>query len=223
MTILSTTKIIICGAIEEEIQSLLPKDINIEVIDSDHHRTPKMLGSILQDAIDDSDDEIDTIILGYGLCSLALVGLKANQSKLIIPRVDDCIALLLGSTEAYKQQTSKEPGTYYLTKGLMDAGITPFEEHEQLISKYGKEQAEFMTNLLLNNFKRLVFINNQNNNSEHYCNLSRSSAKQFGLRFEEITGTNQYFKKLLFGPWDDDFVIIMPYHKITYLDFKNNK
>jgi hypothetical protein len=223
MTIPPTTKIIICEVLKEEIKSLIPPNISLEILNANYHLNPKKLHFYLQHAIDTTDEQVDTIILGYGLCSMAILGLKANRSKLIIPRIDDCIALFLGSMLAYKEQQQKEPGTYYLTKGWIKAGITPLEEHTQLIQRYGKEQAMFMTNLVLKNFKRLIYIKNTNCSTEHFCKYSHHFADQFKLKFEEIIGSDKYFRKLLFGPWDDDFLIIEPGNEIVYSDFMTTK
>ena len=71
-------------------------------------------------------DEVDVIILGYGLCSRGVVGLRTDKSTLVVPRVDDCIAIFLGSTAAYREQGMQEPGTYYLTKGWIEVGDSPW-------------------------------------------------------------------------------------------------
>jgi len=55
-----------------------------------------------------------------------------------VPRVDDCIAIFLGSRAAYADQCHQEPGTYYLTKGWIEVGDTPFAEHERLVERYGR-------------------------------------------------------------------------------------
>jgi hypothetical protein len=35
-------------------------------------------------------------------------------------------------------------------------------------------------------------------------------AAQFNLRYEEIEGSGALVKKLIYGPWDEDFVILPP-------------
>ena len=62
---------------------------------------------------------------GYGLCSQGVIGVRANDCTLVVPRVDDCIAIFLGSASAYKKQSRTEPGTYYLTKGWIEVGESP--------------------------------------------------------------------------------------------------
>jgi hypothetical protein len=114
---------------------LLPEGVTYEVLDFGLHLTPEKLRDQLQEAIDGASAEADTIILGYGLCSMAVVSLKANGCTLVIPRVDDCIAIFLGSRAAYQKQFGQEPGTYYLTKGWVEVNDTPFAEYEQLVEK----------------------------------------------------------------------------------------
>ena len=116
---------------------LLPADVSHEVLDFGLHLRPEKLREALQARIDQASQDADVLLLGYGLCSMAVVGLQARSAHLVIPRVDDCIAIFLGSCAAYKLQARQEPGTYYLTKGWIEAGDTPFEEHKQLVEKYG--------------------------------------------------------------------------------------
>ncbi|MGZ9166626.1 MAG: DUF1638 domain-containing protein [Anaerolineales bacterium] len=92
----------------------------------------------MQEKIDQASQHADVLLLGYGLCSMAVVGLHATTSHLVIPRVDDCIAIFLGSCKAYKEQSQQEPGTYDLTKGWIEAGDTPFQENHRLVEKYGE-------------------------------------------------------------------------------------
>ena len=108
----SRTKIIACATVIEEMFPLLPEGMTYEILDFGLHLTPEKLRDKLQEKIDTASVEADTIILGYGLCAMAVVGLKATKCTLVVPRVDDCIAIFLGSYAAYKYQASQEPGTY---------------------------------------------------------------------------------------------------------------
>lgn len=213
-------KVIACATVIEEMLPLLPPDITYEVLDFGLHLHPGNLRQTLQAAIDTASAEADILILGYGLCSLAVVGLKATTCALVAPRVDDCIAIFLGSRAAYKEQTSKEPGTYYLTKGWIEVSDTPFEEYRRLVERYGQKQAERMIKLVLKNYTRLGFIDTGQYEQDHYREYARRMAEQFGLRYEEIPGSTALIQKMLNGPWDDDFVVVRPGETITYAHFK---
>jgi hypothetical protein len=213
-------KVIACATVIEEMLPLLPEGMTCEVLDFGLHLTPEKLRNKLQEAIDAASAEADTVILGYGLCSMAVVGLKATGCTLVVPRVDDCIAIFLGSHAAYREQAGQEPGTYYLTKGWIEVNDTPFAEYDRLVECYGPEQADRMIKLTLKNYTRLAFIDTGHYEQERYRECARRMAKQFGLRYEEIPGSKALIKKMLYGPWDDDFLIARPGETISYADFK---
>lgn len=214
-------RVIACATVIEEMLPYLPEDVPNEVLDFGLHLNPGALKAVLQEKIDQASKDAEVLLLGYGLCSMAVVGLKAAEATLVIPRTDDCIAIFLGSCNAYKEQSRKEPGTYYLTKGWIEVGDTPFDEHKQLIEKFGKEKAERMTQLLLRNYKRLAFINTGNYDTERYREISKQIAEEFGLNFEEIQGSSSLVEKMISGPWDSEFLVIQPGQTVLYQDFVN--
>ena len=216
-------KLIACAAVIEEMLPFIPPRMNYEVLDFGLHTDPKSLKISLQNALDSSDPDIETILLGYGLCSQAVVGLRSGSRTLIIPRVDDCIAIFLGSVAEYQKQYSAIPGTYYLTKGWIESGDTPFSEYDILVKHYGEQIAQRITNKFLKNYTRLAFINTSNNKLEDYRERARSLAGRFNLHYEEIQGSDTIIKKMLYGPWNDGFVVVPPGKTISFLDFRKNK
>jgi hypothetical protein len=211
--------VIACATVLEEMLPFLPPDVSSETLDFGLHLRPQALKKSLQEKIDQASQHADVLLLGYGLCSMAVVGLRATTAHLVIPRVDDCIAIFLGSCNAYREQARKEPGTYYLTKGWIEAGDSPFSEYERLVEKYGEAKAKWMTQLLLKNYTRLGFINTGQYEIDRYRDYARKTAEQFNLRFEEIEGSPALVRKMIFGPWDDEFLIVEPGQTIQYTDF----
>lgn len=209
-------RVIACATVIEEMRSFLPPDVPHEVLDFGLHLNPHELKRVLQEKIDIASQDAEVVILGYGLCSMAVVGLKATTATLVVSRSDDCIAIFLGSCAAYKQQASKEPGTYYLTKGWIEVGDSPFSEHEKLVAKYGETKALRMMKLTLKNYTRLAFINTGNYDIDRYRDYARQASEKFDLRYEEIDGSPALVKKMIAGPWDDEFVVVSPGETITY-------
>jgi hypothetical protein len=214
--------VIACATVIEEMLPHLPPEVRYQVLDFGLHVNPGALRDALQKAIDAASETADWILLGYGLCSQAVVGLRANGCTLVVPKVDDCIALFLGSGEAYREQVLSAPGTYYLTKGWIEAGDTPFDEYDRLVEQYGEEKARWLMTLILKNYTRLALINTGQYELEHYRDYSRRTAERFGLRYEEIPGSDVLIRQLLHGPWDGDFVIARPGETIFYLDFRES-
>jgi hypothetical protein len=206
----SRTLVMACATVIEEMLPLLPDGMAHQIFDFGLHVNPAKLHNALQEAIDAVSGQYDTIILGYGMCAQAIIGIKANGCQLVVPRVDDCIAIFLGSRSAYSAQCRTEPGTYYLTKGWIEVGDTPFSEHEQTVERYGKERAEYIYKMMMGNYKRLALINTGQYELEKYRAYTRQTAERFGLRYEEIEGSDSLVKQMLFGPWDDEFVVLEP-------------
>ena len=217
------TKVIACATVIEEMLPLMPSELAYEVLDFGLHLIPGSLKARLQEAIDIAcQDGYDTVILGYGLCSMAVVGLQTRTATIVIPRVDDCIACFLGSREAYTAQNKKEPGTYYLTKGWIEVSDTLLDEYNRTAAKYGEARAERIMKVMLAHYKRLVYIDTGTENQDYYREYARKVADRFDLQFEEVKGSNNLIYRTLFGPWDGDFVVAYPGQTIQYTDFKTS-
>jgi hypothetical protein len=160
-------------------------------------------------------------VLGYGLCSRAVVGLRSGGRRLIIPRVDDCIAIFLGSDTEYRKQHRSSPGTYYLTKGWIEVGSSPFADYSALEDRYGEKKAQHLMSRMLKNYTRLALINTGQEKMEYYRGYTRQQAAKFGLVYEEILGSNALVKKMIYGPFEADFVIVPPGGTVSFADFKS--
>ena len=215
----ATVMLLACATVIEEMVSHLPPGISYQVLDFGLHVDPKALKRTLQETIDAVPPSVETILLGYGLCSMAVVDLSSDRCRLVVPRVDDCIAIFLGSSAAYQAQRDAAPGTYYVTKGWIEAGDLPFAEYDRLVATYGEEKAGWLMDQMLNNYTRLALINTGQYALDRYRDYCHRTAARFGLSFEEIPGSDALVRKMLHGPWDDAFVVAPPGHVITFLDF----
>ena len=213
-------RVIACEAVAEELRSLLPAQVDCQVFDFGLRVNPNGLTHALQEAIDDIPASIKAVSLGYGLCSQAVAGLRSNQATLIVPRVDDCIGIFLGSHEAYRRQAATSPGTYYLTKGWIEAANGLFAEYDQLVARYGEDRAAWLMDKMLAGYTRLALINTGQYNLDRYRSYARKTAERFNLCYEEIMGSTALLRKLVRGPWDEDFVVVPPGRAITVSHFR---
>jgi hypothetical protein len=214
----ATVKVIACATVIEEMAPRMPETMAREVMDFGLHFRPGGLTQALQEVIDRSEG-FQTILLGYGLCSNGVVGLRATTARLVVPRVDDCIAIFLGSRDEYQRQHEAEPGTYFLTKGWIEAKDAPLDGINDLIGKYGEAKAERIMRLMLKNYTRLMFIDTGAYELEHYREFAKENARRFDLRYEEFEGKPDLVEKLLYGPWDEECVVVEPGEEITYQMF----
>ena len=139
------TIMIACKVFESMLDTILPDGLfdRISYLDYGLHRVPDRLTHTVQEEIDAVENP-SLIILGYGLCGNGLKGIQSRQHTLLIPRTDDCIAILLGSYRSYIQKFEDEPGTYYLSKGWLEAGSDPLKEYHEVRDKYGENDAQWI-------------------------------------------------------------------------------
>ena len=221
------TVIIACRVLQSMLQELMPAQAAEKAIFMDYglHRQPGKMTRELQEKIDGVETP-SLILLGYGLCGKGLAGIKSGKHTLKIPRVDDCIAILLGSRKAYRREFSAVPGTYYLSKGWLESGSYPLKEYEEYVDKYGAEKTKWIMDQQYRNYERLVLVGHTQNDLETYRPQAQEVARyceQWGMRYEEMLGSDEYVRRLLavgeISDHSEDFVIIPPGGEIRQEQF----
>jgi hypothetical protein len=192
--------VIACKVFQDLVEHHLPERLagKITFLDYGLHRVPNNLRWSIQEAID-SVDEPSLIVLAYGLCGNGLHGIKAGEHTLLIPRADDCIAILLGSYKEYIREFEDHPGTYYLTKGWLESGSDPLKEYHQAVEKYGEESAAWIMDQQYQHYRRIVLVAHNQEDLDKYRSRAMEVAeycKRWGMTYEERLGSEDYLKGL---------------------------
>jgi hypothetical protein len=224
-----------CQVLQDLLSELLPDGLAQQVIFMDYglHRVPGKMAGALQEVLDGLA-EPSWVVLGYGLCGTGLKGLKAGPHTLLVPRVDDCITLLLGSYGAYMREFQAVPGTYYLSKGWLESGSHPLKEYHEYVPRYGEKEAMWIMDQQYQHYERLVFVAHEQADLETYRPQALEVARfceRWGMRYEEILGSDGYLQRLIElaeklasnGDYasvvDKDFLIIPPGGEIRQESF----
>jgi hypothetical protein len=225
-----------CQVLQDLLVCLMPEDLAHEMIFLDYglHRVPSKMAGTLQEVIDDIQ-EPSLVVLGYGLCGNGLQGIRSGKHTLLAPRVDDCIALLLGSYRAYIREFEAEPGTYYLSKGWLESGSHPLKEYEEYVPRYGSEQAMWIMDQQYQHYQRLVLVAQSQADLEAYRPQAKAVARfceRWGMRYEELLGSDGYVRQLVqlvlsyveavataLDGADGDFVVVPPGGEIHQQQF----
>ena len=91
--------VITCEVLRLEMEKLIDgRDIGLEVVEAALHRTPRKRPQRLNEIVRKAEEGgAREIIMGYGLCSHGLNGLRCGGRSLKIAKCHDCLGLLLGS------------------------------------------------------------------------------------------------------------------------------
>ena len=207
-----------CKVFEGLIEARLPSDDQMSFIYVDWlHTFPKDLNECLQAEID-KIEEPSLIIMGYGLCGNGLDNLEARQHTLVVPKADDCIAIIMGSREEYLRQFTANPGTYYITKGWVEIGGDPLSEYEDYVERYGEKKAKRVMDIQYQNYKRLMFVAYDPDDFETFRPRTQAIAEycsQWGMVYEEYLGNDDFFNQIAAisqnsKPIPEEFIVVPP-------------
>lgn len=205
--------------------------VDIEFVRKGLHglKTEQMVED-LQKRIDATDPKVyKAILLGYARCNDGVVGLRARDIPLVIPRAHDCITLFMGSRQRYREYFDKHPGTYFRTSGWIERDFASEDgimkqlgldgTFEQYVEKYGREDAEMIMQFVgswQKNYDRLTYIDTGVAGELDYEELTRREAKDKGWQFDKLVGDLSLLEKMLDGQWDaEDFVVVQPGQRIA--------
>ncbi len=200
--------------------------VDVVLMEQGLHDEPDRLRTEVQKALDNTLDiqgrAYDASLLGYGLCSNGIVGLSA-KIPIIVPRGHDCITLLLGSKDKYKEYFDSHRGVYWYSPGWIESGKQPSKErYEKLLEeykeKYGEDNAQYLMDVeqsWIKEYSWATFIDWGLSDSSEYKNYTKRCAKFLHWKYDELKGSPELMQKLIDGDWDEDeFLVVKPGQKI---------
>lgn len=207
-----TVKIIACEVMKEELLAVrTEEEVEYEFISMGLHLYPKKLHNELQRILDESLG-YSKIILAFGLCGGATRNIRAADSPLLIPKVHDCLPILLGSKNSYEYVSQQEKGTFYLSTGWMISEKNILSEHQRVCEKYGEKKAQRILTRMYDSYKKVLFIHTGCKEEDVTLRESRQIAELLNLTYSEMQGEDTYLQKIVNGPWhEEDFAHIPPF------------
>jgi hypothetical protein len=211
-------KLIACEVMHRELMELIRQSgiqVDLETLELGLHLYPAKLHQRLQDAIlNVSAEDYDTILLAFGLCGGAAKGLNTGSVPVIMPRVHDCVPVLLGSIQRFNELREKVPGTFYLTRGLLEGEKSILGEYQSYCKKYGETKALKLYRAMYRNYTRLLYVKTTEPEDGASVQKALESAQRLDLSYEETDWDGNYLKQLIAGPWDTELFITVPPHRV---------
>lgn len=208
------TVMVCCRTIEQEIALAAARtgtDYPKIWLESGLHNVPVQLTTRLQQELDRLPEDTERVLLGFGYCGNSLAGLRTGGFELIVPRVDDCITLMLGSYTR-RLQITKEEGTYFLTEGWLKGERNIWEEFLHARKRYGEKRARQIFRAMLAHYKRLAIVDTGAYDLRELLPTTEMIAEELGLRHQLLPGSLTLLETLLTGPWEEQSFLIVPPH-----------
>lgn len=161
---------------------------------------------------------IDRVLMAFTTCGSTMVGLRTGNFELVIPRVDDCLSLLMGSME-YRKAALKGGFGIFVTEGWMNHEKSAEAELDRIQRTYPPERAERVIRAMYGNFDSLNVIDTGSFDVNALLPRTRKLAQQLNLTHRIVQGTTAYLEQLLQGPYDPArFIVIPPHTTVTEAD-----
>ena len=203
--------IIACGTLKRELLAVMERTgctYPVRWLEPGQHNRKDARRAEIQKALDACGDH-DTVLLAMTLCGGCTEGLQTYNFRLVLPRCQDCVTLLLGSREARREH----PGTYFLTEGWLSGKDNIRNEYARAVEKHGQHRAQRIFSAMLANYQHMAFVDTGCGDASRPI---QELAECFGLSYTRIPGTLSYLEDLLSGNWDANrFVVLEPNSILT--------
>ena len=230
--------IVACRILSRELNYLASQSgnqIDITWLGRGLHNTPDQLRKKLNGTIDGLYEQLesralehrpDYIVLGYGLCSNAVVGVRCTDIPIVVPRTDDCIALFMGSQKRYLEEFAKAGGTYWLNSGWIEhsARLINGEDMKrrrwlEYAEKFGEDNADYLIEVESSweqNYTTLGYIRSSVYDSPSNREMTACEAKKKGWELNEIDDDLRLLRMMVDGTWnEEEFLILKPGERIA--------
>jgi hypothetical protein len=228
-------KLICCEVFMREMCLAIAKTENIvdpEFTPKDAHEKPDYLRRLIQNGIDavSVSEGYDAVLLGFGLCGNSTAGIKARSIPLVIPRAHDCCTIFLGGKQKFVEYFKDNLSAEWSSAGYMERGDSYLrdtdtgkllgldKDYQQLIDKYGDENAKYIWETLhpTPNTNQAIYIEVPELAHLGYLDRIKSLAKKQGKTVRVLEGDMRLIKNLVGGNWNkDEFLVVPPGKEIT--------
>lgn len=237
--------IIACRVLSRELSYLASQSenqVDITWVGRGLHNTPEKLRQHLAEVMDDLYDQLekkemdyrpDYIVLGYGLCSNGVVGLRCRDIPVVVPKTDDCIALFMGSQQRYMKEFSESNGAFWLNSGWIEQSRTVFDEDDirrrkwqEYAERFGEDNADYLMEIessWMSNYSTLGYIHSSIYDSDTNLKQACTEAEKRGWKLKEVDDDLRMLRMMVDGTWNErEFLILRPGERIE-ADYLGNK
>ncbi|MDR1175652.1 MAG: DUF1638 domain-containing protein [Treponema sp.] len=211
--------IVACETLKQELLAAMEKcgcDYPVTWIDAGKHTWPDKLRVSVQEAIDGIPPSLETVLLLFGFCGNAMVGIEARDHRLVMPKAADCIPLFIGSR---KERDVYGTRTYFFTEGYLNSGGSAVTDASKIYERYGEEDGLYILKKMLGHYQDFAVVDTGVFDVGAARARVENFAEPLGIPVKLIPGSLRFIGALLAGGWrGDSFLVLEPGGKISFED-----
>jgi len=214
----SAACIVACETLKQELLLVMRNlgcTLPVNWIEAGKHSSPDKLRESVQETLD-SLPPGRTVLLLFGFCGNAMVGVKAGTHTLILPKTADCIPLFIGSR---KERDSFGIDTYFFTEGYLNSQGSITYGASEMMQRYGEKRGLAILKKMLLNYRNFAVIDTGAYDVASVRDSVEQFAKHLDIPVKVIPGSLRLIKALLSGNRpEDSFLTVMPGNSIRFED-----
>ena len=213
-------RLIACEMLRDEVELVLSRTgiaLPVTWMEKGLHNSPDRLRAALQAEVDKTGPECPEILFAMACCGGAMDGLYSQSARLIVPRFDDCVRLLLAVEPGQPPQVDCR--CLYFTRAWLDSDGYLLRDFEKYREKYGPKKAKRIIDAMIGHYRGYRMIDTGAYDLAGCEAAARSDAAEFGLEYGCQRGTLRILQKLLTRQWDAEFVVAQPGEPLRQASF----
>ncbi len=216
-----STVILSCSTLSDYVeaaQKTCHTDLPVVLLDRKYHVEPSRMREHILQTISELPKEIDTVLVAMGFCGGSWQDVTV-QKKLVIPRVDDCVSLVMTTNDIVNPNT-KQMGHMYVFGGESE-GFSIGGIYESLMKEHAPEKAQSIFDMMFENYRNVDIVDTgiYDCYDPSFVETVQRDADRIHAELNYVPGSNLLLEKLVSGRWDDQFFIVNPKTRITQGDF----
>ena len=198
-------------------------DYPVFTVDRALHLEPEQMKAAVTRTIDGLPEEYDTVLVSMGFCGGVWHDVIAPR-RLVIPRVDDCISLLLHTDDQFHPNLKEDGHLYLYENDPRDfSALTLMHNTNSFTQDLDLKNLsrEFLFEMWFHNYRYMDVIDTGLNDcySEEYAQAAQEQADQIKADLDYVPGSIRLLEKLVSGRWDEQFIVAEPGRKLLHGDF----
>ncbi len=193
---------------------------NFEVVELDRslHENPTKMRERILEVMDALPANYKTVLVAMGYCGGSWDSIPVSR-RVVIPRVDDCITMLL-HTDDTRHSNLKQAGHIYFRD--CDTGPYSIEAMKEKICRdYGMELGTSVFGSWFASYTHADIIDTGAYDcySEEYVVEAQKNADLIRCALDYVPGSNLILEKLVSGRWDAQFLVVEAGREVTEQGF----
>lgn len=213
--------ILACSSLNRHVdaaQEKMKTDYPVIDVDRKYHEDPKQMREQLMEKLRSLPSEIDTVLVAMGFCGGSWEAIPFEK-RVVIPRVDDCITLLLHTDNTWYPNLKKAGHLHLRDTDTAEYSLEAMQR--KLCEQYGGMNGSMIFNSMFANYTNVDIIDTgvYDCYSEEYVTEAQRNADLIRGILDYVEGSNLLLEKLVSGQWDQQFIVAEPGQLLSNQNF----